>query len=187
MKKIRLDTLGISPGHSKGTSSFAIVLGEQNSNRRLPIVVGMLEAQAIAIEMEKIRPSRPMTHDLFISFANAFSFSLHSVLICDMKEGIYYAEIIGNDQNKNEVRVDARPSDAIAIALRFKVPVYIKAEIFEESSIEVEEVSEKEAFLRQDTEELSSVERLEKMLEDALRAEDYEQAAKIRDKIKGKN
>ena len=204
MSKIELEILGLSSSQSQ-TGSFALVLGEKNGNRRLPIIIGMSEAQAIAIELEKIVPHRPFTHDLFKDFAKGFNFDISEIMISNLKEGIFYAEIHCNDEVKDIV-IDSRPSDAIAIALRFKVPLFTNERIMSEAGIviseeeemeemeddfEEEELEQAENLLEEATIKVNTsddltvhtVEQLEKMLEDALNEEKYEQAAKIRDEL----
>lgn len=143
MKKIRLEILGLSSSQSQA-GSFALVLGEANGNRRLPIIIGMFEAQAIAIEIEKIIPNRPMTHDLFKSFANKFHFTIEEIIISDLKEGVFFAKIICSDGLK-QTEIDARPSDAIAIGLRFDCPIYTYENILAEAGIVLSDEPEEEA------------------------------------------
>lgn len=204
MSKIELEILGLSSSQSQ-TGSFALVLGEKNGKRRLPIIIGMSEAQAIAIELEKIVPHRPFTHDLFKDFAKGFNFDISEVMISNLKEGIFYAEIHCNDEVKDVV-IDSRPSDAIAIALRFKVPLFTNERILSEAGIviseeeemeemeddfEEEELEQAENLIEEATAQVNTsgdlsvhtVEQLEKMLEDALNEEKYEQAARIRDEL----
>ena len=119
MEKIQLEILGLSSSQSQ-SGSFALVLGETEGNRRLPIIIGMFEAQAIAIEIEKIIPNRPMTHDLFKSFGHSFNYTIKEIIISDLKEGVFFAKIVCENDTKT-VEIDARPSDAIAIGLRFKL------------------------------------------------------------------
>lgn len=199
MKKIKLEILGLSSSQSQ-TSSFALVLGETEGNRRLPIIIGMFEAQAIAIEIEKILPNRPMTHDLFKSFANNFHFTVEEIIISDLKEGVFFAKIVCSDGLK-KVDVDARPSDAIAIGLRFDSPIYTYENILAEAGIVLtDEAEEEEAkvepkakakkeVVSKKTEDLKnySIERLNELLKDAIDKEDYERAAKIRDELSKRN
>ncbi len=199
MSKIRLKILGLSSSQSQ-SGSFALVLGEQSGNRRLPIIIGMFEAQAIAIEIEKIIPNRPMTHDLFKSFANAFHFSVNEIIISDLKEGVFYAKILCNNGSDN-LEIDARPSDAIAIGLRFGVPIFTYESIMSEAGITLSEAEEEESssVLADDPdpsvssknpgERLKdfSSDKLQQMLDEALEKEDYEQAAKIRDEMNRRN
>ncbi len=203
MSKIELEILGLSSSQSQ-TGSFALVLGEVGGKRRLPIIIGMAEAQAIAIEIEKITPHRPFTHDLFKEFAKGFNFDIQEIMISDLKEGIFYARIVCADEIKS-VEVDSRPSDAIAIALRFKVPIFTNEKILSEAGIVLTEEEEKAEFgeaeeeleeeeMEKAVEEAKtqiqsnnldefSVQQLEVMLEDALQDEKYELAARIRDEL----
>jgi bifunctional DNase/RNase len=199
VKKIKLEILGLSSSQSQ-TGSFALVLGENDGNRRLPIIIGMFEAQAIAIEIEKIIPNRPMTHDLFKSFANNFHFTVEEIVISDLKEGVFFAKIVCSDGLK-KTEVDARPSDAIAIGLRFDSPIFTYETILAEAGIvltdEVEEEradSKSEAKAktrkeggRKDDFKNYSVEKLNDLLKDAIDKEDYERAAKIRDELSKRN
>lgn len=198
MKKIKLEILGLSSSQSQ-TGSFALVLGETEGNRRLPIIIGMFEAQAIAIEIEKIIPNRPMTHDLFKSFANSFSFHVEEILISDLKEGVFFAKIICTDGLKKH-EIDARPSDAIAIGLRFDAPIFTYENILAEAGIvltdeEDEEKAEPQgAKVRVKKEKKGgddfknyTVDKLNELLKQAIEKEDYERAAKIRDELSKRN
>jgi uncharacterized protein len=196
VNKIKLKILGLSSSQSNA-GSFALVLGEQTGNRRLPIIIGMFEAQAIAIEIEKITPNRPMTHDLFKSFAEAFRFSLQEIVISDLREGVFYAKMVCTDGN-DLVEIDARPSDAIAIGLRFGAPIFTYESIMSEAGIILSDVEESEEDVLQEEPESSFSTRREKlkdytfdqlqtMLNEALEHEDYEQAAKIRDELNRRN
>ena len=199
MKKIKLEILGLSPSQSQ-VGSFALVLGEELGNRRLPIIIGVFEAQAIAVQIENIVPNRPMTHDLFKSFADGMNYSLKEIVISDLKEGIFYAKIVCTDSLR-EVEVDARPSDAIAIGLRFDIPIYTYEAILSEAGIisnsptEDDDDEEKET-VRETLQTKGSVkdqlrdlsfDELQRMLDDALSKEDYEKAAKIRDEMGKRN
>lgn len=201
--KIELEILGLSSSQSQ-SGSFALVLGEVNGNRRLPIIIGMFEAQAIAIEIEKIKPHRPMTHDLFKTMAQEFNYRVEEINIVDLAEGVFFANIVCDDDIK-KVEIDSRPSDAIAIGVRFDAPIYTTEKIMSEAGIvlgdEDEEslLDEAESLLNEpevegeeetavtktagvDYTELS-VEQLNLSLNDALEAEDYELAARLRDEI----
>lgn len=196
-KNIELEILGLSSNHSQ-SGSFTLVLGEVNGTRRLPIVIGMFEAQAIALEIEKIIPNRPMTHDLFKSFASGFNYEIERIVITDMKEGVYYAKI----QSKSDLvtaEIDARPSDAIAIAIRFGCPVYCTEKAMSEGAVEHYEVegSEEKSPEKQPTQKFVtkkepslkdfSLDKLNQMLDKAIGNEDYERAARIRDEINKRN
>lgn len=200
MKKIKLEILGLSSSQSQ-TGSFALVLGETEGNRRLPIIIGMFEAQAIAIEIEKIIPNRPMTHDLFRSFANSFNFHVEEIVISDLKEGVFFAKIVCTDGLKKH-EVDARPSDAIAIGLRFDSPIYTYENILAEAGIVLtdEEEEEEKAEPREESKvkvkkekktgddfKNYSVDKLNELLKEAIDKEDYERAAKIRDELSKRN
>ncbi len=210
MEKIRLEIIGLSSSQSQ-TGSFALVLGEVNGNRRLPIIIGMFEAQAIAIEIEKVIPNRPMTHDLFKSFALSFHFIVEEIIISDLKEGVFFAKIICSDGIKN-IEIDARPSDAIAIGLRFDVPIYSYETIMSEAGIvlndDMDEMDEdededdedklEEATIssskpepsfsgREDQIKNMSLDQLQAMLDDAIEKEDYEKAARVRDEMNKRN
>lgn len=199
MKKIKLEILGLSSSQSQ-TGSFALVLGETDGNRRLPIIIGMFEAQAIAIEIEKIIPNRPMTHDLFKSFANNFHFTVEEILISDLKEGVFFAKIVCSDGLK-KTEVDARPSDAIAIGLRFDSPIFTFENILAEAGIVLTDEAEEEKVepkaepktkpkkesSKKDDYKNYSVEKLNDLLKEAIDKEDYERAAKIRDELGKRN
>ena len=197
MDKIKLEILGLSSSQSQ-TGSFALVLGEHDGKRRLPIIIGMFEAQAIAIQIEKIRPNRPMTHDLFKSFAYEFEYTIKEIVISDLKEGVFFAKIVCESQEK-VVEVDARPSDAIAIGLRFDAPIFTYEKILTEAGIEFTgdeeseldeiktEIVEKTESSKSESLQDNSIEKLNELLKKALEKEDYEQAAKIRDELGKRN
>ena len=199
MDKIKLEILGLSPSQSQ-SGSFALVLGEEYGNRRLPIIIGMFEAQAIAIEIEKIVPNRPMTHDLFKQFAEQFKFTVREIMISDLREGIFFAKIVCFDGVRESV-IDSRPSDAIAIGIRFDVPIYTNESILSEAGITAsgnDEEEEQEELVRSSNRPSSSrsfgdqlknasSEELQRMLEEALGNEEYERAAKIRDEMSKRN
>jgi len=196
--KIKLEILGLSSSQSQ-TGSFALVLGETKGKRRLPIIIGMFEAQAIAIEIEKIMPNRPMTHDLFKSFSHEFDYTIKEIIISDLKEGVFFAKIVCESQDKIS-EIDARPSDAIAIGLRFKAPIFTYETILAEAGIEFsgeeEELSEvrtelmgekKKSQKKPESLKDHSIEKLNELLKDAIEKEDYERAAKIRDELGRRN
>lgn len=197
MDKIELEILGLSSSQSQ-SGSFALVLGETVGNRRLPIIIGMFEAQAIAIEIEKIVPNRPMTHDLFKSFAKSFNFTVEEIVISDLKEGVFFAKIVCSNSGRT-VEIDARPSDAIAIGLRFSVPIYTYESVLSEAGIVLtDEEGEKEGHpepaqesgtnkpFKEQLKDLSS-DRLQSLLDETLKNEDYEKAAQIRDEMNRRN
>ncbi|MGV3539251.1 MAG: bifunctional nuclease domain-containing protein [Rufibacter sp.] len=201
MKKIELEILGLSSSQSQ-SGSFALVLGEKEGTRRLPIIIGMFEAQSIAIQIEKINPTRPLTHDLFKTFAQQMDVSVQEIMISDLKEGVFFSKIVCTDGQK-EFELDARPSDAIAIGLRFGVPIYTVESVLSEAGIILSDLDEEETDEETDEIPTSSssgastssssgssskisevtVEELNTMLTEALEKEDYERAAKIRDEL----
>lgn len=191
--KIKLEILGLSSSQSQ-SGSFALVLGEVDGNRRLPIIIGMFEAQAIAIEIEKIVPNRPMTHDLFKAFSHNFDIDIKEVYISDLKEGVFFAKIICEHEGKT-FEIDSRPSDAIAIGLRFSVDFYTNESILTEAGIVLTDEYEEElahAPIEEPADESASIEdlsfsELEKLLAEALDKEDYEKAARIRDLLNKRN
>src|SRR6476659_5275298 len=146
MKKMKLEIVGLSYSQTQ-TGAYALVLGEAKGKRRLPIIIGGFEAQAIAIELEKMSPSRPLTHDLFKSFAQTFDITVSEVLIYNLVEGIFYAKLICSDGTR-EVEIDARTSDAIALAVRFSCEIYTyefilkSAGIVLDDDIEVSSITE---------------------------------------------
>ena len=198
MDKIQLDIIGLQSSQSQ-SGSFALVLGERDGERRLPIIIGMFEAQAIAIEIEDIIPNRPMTHDLFKSFAHEFKFKVEEILISDLKEGVFFAKIVCSSEIGN-IEIDARPSDAIAIGLRFKAEIFTYEKILSEAGIvlsddeEIEDIgvkhkSEEKTVSKEKKSGLKdlSLEKLNQLLDKAIEAEDYEKAASLRDEIGRRN
>ncbi|MDZ4205371.1 MAG: bifunctional nuclease family protein [Bacteroidales bacterium] len=191
MKKILLEIKGMSYSQSQ-SGAYALILEEVGSNRRLPIIIGAFEAHAIAIEIEKIKPSRPLTHDLLKSVALAFGVQLREVVISKFQAGVFHATLICFDEQR-EVEIDSRTSDAIALALRFKCRIYTYEHIMAEASILIEdenaETQEEHAGeqARSSTEySLLSMLKLEELLQQAIDEEDYEKASQIRDEIRKK-
>ena len=189
MDKIRLDIVALS--HSVTQShNYAVVLGEEDGNRRLPIVIGGFEAQAIAVAMEKMSPNRPLTHDLFMNALSAFNVTLKEIVINNLLDGIFYAQLIC-ERDGEIIPIDSRTSDAIAMAVRFECPIYTHEFIMEtagvvlDEGIKEEEATPKTKKKKQKSKTLQeySTEELKKMLADVLAAEDYEKAAQIRDEI----
>lgn len=190
MKKVKLEIVGLSYSQTQ-SGAYALVLGESTGSRRLPIIIGGFEAQAIAIELEKMTPTRPLTHDLFKSFSETFSIDVSEVLIYNLVEGIFYAKLICTDGTR-EVEIDARTSDAIALAVRFNCPIYTYEFILKSAGIVLDDDSLPSASSTMNLEEISSsdgeykgksTEELKNMLQTALDDEQYELASKIRDEI----
>ncbi|WKZ66122.1 MAG: bifunctional nuclease family protein [Flavobacteriales bacterium] len=190
MDKVELRFLRITYSHTHA-GAYALILSEVLGERRLPIIIGGVEAQAIAIQVENIKPARPLTHDLFKNVADTLGFNLKEVIISDLVEGIFHAKLVV-EQDAREVEIDARSSDAIALALRFDCPIYTFEPILSAAGLKVEEgEEEKEGEGGQErkgrekkTVTSASIDELRGMLEEALENEDYERASKLRDEIK---
>lgn len=190
MKKIELEIVALSHSITQ-THSYAVVLGEVNGLRRLPIVIGGFEAQAIAVALEKMQPSRPLTHDLMKNFMNAFNVDLIEVVITDLQEGIFYSKLVCQSEN-DTVEIDSRTSDALALAVRFGCSVYTYEHILDSAGILMEDTAatkkRKTADIESDNpdkEDLKSLslDELNKLLNDVLESEDYIKAIAIRDEI----
>ena len=192
MQKIRLNILGLSVSQTQ-SGAYALVLAEENGDRRIPIIIGPVEAQAIAIQLEGLKPPRPLTHDLIKNMALAFDIALLEVSIYKLEEGIFFSELLC-EMNRKEIRIDSRTSDAVALALRFKCPIYTTEEILKKAGIVLEledENSPIKSFSGDDIEPIGrstyaqySLNELREMLTDAIQNEDYEKASIIRDEIK---
>ena len=193
MKKIKLDIVGLSYSQTQ-SGAYALVLGGVNGRRRLPIIIGSFEAQAIAIEIEKMTPSRPLTHDLFKNFAQAYSIIIQEIIIYNLVDGIFYAKLICTD-GKKVVEIDARTSDAIAMAVRFDCSIYTYEFILSTAGIVIEgndfvylenmsDATEEKAITPATSGYASlSTDELKSKLQEALTEEAYEKAAKIRDEL----
>jgi bifunctional DNase/RNase len=193
MKKIELEIVALSHSITQ-THSYAVVLGEVNGLRRLPIVIGGFEAQAIAVALEKMHPSRPLTHDLMKNFMNAFAVDLQEIIICDLQEGIFYSKLLCVSEH-DTVEIDSRTSDALALAVRFGCPIYTYENILESAGIMMEDSTGKKKKTDDDpvTTEASAsgsedlrnlnVEELNTLLNEVLDQEDYIRAIAIRDEI----
>ena len=195
MSKIKLNVLGISYSQTQ-TGAYALVLTEEYGERRIPIIIGGFEAQAIAIQLEGLKPPRPLTHDLFLNFAMSFGITITEVNIYRLEEGVFYSQLICNNGGK-DLSIDARTSDAIALALRFKCPIYTTEEILRKSGIVIDIVNEDKDVINlqnksktKKAKETSSdefintdLDILEQLLEEAIKKEEYERASRIRDEI----
>jgi len=194
MKKIELEIVALSHSITQ-THSYAVVLGEVNGLRRLPIVIGGFEAQAIAVALENMHPSRPLTHDLMKNFMNAFGVELQEIIINDLQEGIFYSKLVCYTDN-DTVEIDSRTSDALALAVRFGCPIFTYDNILESAGIALEEggtpkpkmeaVGMEEPAGSSDRSDLSSlnIEELNHLLNEVLEQEDYIRAIAIRDELK---
>jgi len=194
MGKVKLNVLGISYSQTQ-SGAYALVLSEEEGKRRIPIIIGGFEAQSIAIQIEGLTPPRPLTHDLFLNFSKSFSIEILEVQIYKLEEGVFFSKL-HCDNGKKEVYIDARTSDAIALALRFKCPIYTTEDIIEKAGIILEfdgtdDESEKAAAPAEKKENYDttlfskmSLSELKSILDEAVNNEDYEKASKIRDEIK---
>lgn len=202
MKKVKLDIVGLSYSQTQ-SGAYALVLGEVNGRRRLPIIIGAFEAQAIAIEIEKMTPTRPLTHDLFKTFAHAYQIEISEIIIYNLVDGVFFAKLICTDGQTTQ-EIDARTSDAIALAVRFNATIYTYEFILSSAGIVIE--SNDFLFLEnldsitkeQSSEDMQTsipvsgyqslnIEELQEKLNEALREEAYEKAARIRDEITKRN
>ena len=198
MKKIELEIVALSHSITQ-THSYAVVLGEINGLRRLPIVIGGFEAQAIAVALEKMQPSRPLTHDLMKNFMSAFAIDLHEIIISDLQEGIFYSKLVCSSDN-DTIEIDSRTSDALALAVRFGCPVFTYEHILESAGILMEDTGAGKKKKSPGAEEESTVsstggkedlksmslDDLETLLNEVLDQEDYIKAIAIRDEINRK-
>ena len=191
MEKIKLEIIGMSYSQSQ-SGAYALILGETYGKRRLPIIIGGFEAQAIAVELEKMKPSRPLTHDLFRNFIVHYNIQLREVIIDQFKHGVFHAKLVCYFNNTESI-IDARTSDAVALAIRFKCPIYTYEKIMAEAGMLIDEKQEGSETRIDSTEESESyseeyaeytLTELEDLLEKAVDSEDYEKASEIRDEIK---
>ncbi len=202
MKKVKLDIVGLSYSQTQ-SGAYALVLGEVNGRRRLPIIIGAFEAQAIAIEIEKMTPTRPLTHDLFKSFAQAYHIEILEIIIYNLVDGVFFAKLICTD-GQNTQEIDARTSDAIALAVRFNAVIYTYEFILSSAGIVIEGndflfLENMEAITKEHSSEdmptsipssgyqSLTLAELQEKLEEALAEEAYEKAARIRDEINKRN
>ena len=190
MKRVKLKVMGISYSQTQ-SGAYALILIEENGDRRIPIIIGGFEAQAIVIKLENLDPPRPLTHDLFKKFADEFNISVIEVMIYKLEEGVFFSKLVCNNGEK-EYSIDSRTSDAVAIALRFGSPIFITEEILKKAGItvnpadsEISPVNEVENFFEPEKTKYNtySDEELYKMIDEAIKTEDYERAAAVRDEI----
>ena len=191
MDLIKINIVGYS--HSEfQQGAFALILSEENGNRTLSIVIGACEAQSIAIGLEKIQVPRPLTHDLFKSFSQKFKIKLSHIYIHKIVKGIFYSYLFFKDNNGEEKKIDARTSDAVAIAIRFKVPIYTNEEILKQGNLEKQEKTKIKKEKKSNKRKINkysnfSINDLKDELKKVLLLENYEEAARIRDEITNRN
>jgi len=187
MDFVQVDIIGLSTSPSSG-GAYALVLGEVDGNRRLPIIIGAFEAQAIALELEKIQPPRPMTHDLIRDLFDAVGADVSDIVIDELREGTFFAKI-RYILDGSDGQLDARPSDAVALGVRVDAPIFVSSEVLDEAGIPTDDEDQRAPVQDADDDEieegppLSPLERKEEALDKAIAEEDYEQAAKLRDEI----
>jgi hypothetical protein len=197
MSRVKLNVLGISYSQTQ-SGAYALVLSEEDGERRIPIIVGGFEAQAIAIQLEGLKPPRPLTHDLFHNFAKTFSVSILEVEVYKLEEGVFFSKLLC-DNGKDRYVIDARTSDAIALALRFKCPIYTTQDIINRAGIIIdvkeeryekasgEETGDEDVFEPEEPESVDLADydetMLHEMLQKAIESEDYEKASSIRDEL----
>jgi bifunctional DNase/RNase len=190
MNKIRLKVMGISYSQTQ-SGAYALILIEENGDRRIPIIIGGFEAQAIVIKLENLDPPRPLTHDLFKKFADEFNIKVLEVMIYKLEEGVFFSQLVC-DNGIKQYSIDGRTSDAVALALRFGCPIFITEEILDQAGItvnpsdsEISTADEADTNLEKESTKYNSFsdEELYKMIDEAVRTEDYEKAAAVRDEI----
>lgn len=198
MEKIKLEIIGLSFSQTQ-SGAYALILGELDGKRRLPIIIGGFEAQAIAVELENMQPSRPLTHDLFKNFAIEFDIHIDEIIIYNLKEGIFYSKLVCSNANGESKEIDARTSDAIAMAVRFNCPIYTHEFILSSAGVVLDETegtteeqkpknlpkksSEKKSAKAESDYSSQSIEELKESLMKAIDDEAYETASKIRDEL----
>jgi bifunctional DNase/RNase len=196
MQKVELKIRALSYSN-KQSCAFALVLTEKNGSRDIPVIIGQHEAQAIAIALEKaVSPPRPLTHDLFKNFAQSFAIKLHEVIIHDIRDGVFYASLLCT-QDAKEVTLDSRPSDAVALAIRFDCPIYTTVEVLNKAGLNEEDdqtkdliEEEEDVVVKKETTkpdhsaiEDATMDELNDMMRQAVQNENYELAARVRDEI----
>jgi bifunctional DNase/RNase len=187
VEKVQVDILGLSTSPSSA-GAYALILKETNGKRKLPIIIGAFEAQSIALELEGMKPPRPLTHDLMKNIIDTFAVSLNEVCINELRDGTFYAKLSVEGLSETQ-EIDARPSDAIALAVRYGAPIFVGEEVLSEAGVMSDDDEEiEETAIKDEPEELkkplSKLEQLQTSLKEAIEKEDYEKAAKLRDDIR---
>lgn len=190
MKRVKLKVTGISYSQTQ-SGAYALILNEENGDRRIPIIIGGFEAQAIVIKLENLDPPRPLTHDLFKRFADEFNISVSEVMIYKLEEGVFFSKLVCNSRDK-EYSIDSRTSDAVALALRFNCPIFIAEDILDKAGITINS-TDSEFSSSNETDNIFvsennkydpySDEELYKIIDESVKTEDYERAAAVRDEI----
>jgi bifunctional DNase/RNase len=189
MKRVKLKVMGISYSQTQ-SGAYALILLEENGDRRIPIIIGGFEAQAIVIKLENLDPPRPLTHDLFKKFADEFGIYVTEVMIYKLEEGVFFSKLVCNNGEK-EYSIDSRTSDAVALALRFGCPIFITEEILEKAGITInpsdtdvsQTVDEDAPGQTGNKYDSYTDDELIKIIDDSVRSEDYERAAAVRDEL----
>jgi bifunctional DNase/RNase len=189
MKRVKLKVMGISYSQTQ-SGAYTLLLIEENGDRRIPVIIGGFEAQAIVIKLENLEPPRPLTHDLFKKLADQFNITISEVMIHKLEEGVFFSRLVCNN-GESEYSIDSRTSDAVAIALRFGCPIYISEDILEKAQLtnspsETDIPASSDQETQEEADEKYGIytdEELFKMIDEAVKAEDYERAATIRDEI----
>jgi bifunctional DNase/RNase len=187
VEKVQVDILGLSTSPSSA-GAYALILKETNGKRKLPIIIGAFEAQSIALELEGMKPPRPLTHDLMRNIIDLFAVSLNEVCINELRDGTFYAKLTIEGLSETQ-EVDSRPSDAIALAVRYGAPIFVGEEVLNEAGIISEDEDETEETLSKEESTpvkrpVTKIEQLQTSLKEAIEKEDYEKAAKLRDDIR---
>jgi len=187
VEKVQVDILGLSTSPSSA-GAYALILKETNGKRKLPIIIGAFEAQSIALELEGMKPPRPLTHDLMRNIIDLFAISLNEVCINELRDGTFYAKLTIEGLSETQ-EVDSRPSDAIALAVRYGAPIFVGEEVLNEAGIISEDEDETEESLTKEESSpvkkpVTKIEQLQTSLKEAIEKEDYEKAAKLRDDIR---
>ncbi|MBS2096998.1 bifunctional nuclease family protein [Carboxylicivirga linearis] len=189
-KKVKLNILGLSYSQTQ-SGAYALVLAEEEGERRIPIIIGGVEAQSIAIKLEGLEPPRPLTHDLFLNFSKSFEIEIQEVVIYKLEEGIFYSELVCK-RGDEILHIDSRTSDAVALALRFECPIYTYEDIIEKAGIVLDFENKEEQPVKKTSASKpvsiekykeKSTEELKRLLQEAIEGEDYERASEIRDEI----
>ena len=190
MKRVKLKVTGISYSQTQ-SGAYALILNEENGDRRIPIIIGGFEAQAIVIKLENLDPPRPLTHDLFKKFADEFNISVTEVMIYKLEEGVFFSKLVCNNGDK-EYSIDSRTSDAVALALRFGCPIFIAEDILDKAGITISPTDSEFSASNEPDNNLASEsnkydpyseEELYKIIDESVKTEDYERAAAVRDEI----